>query len=50
MSQWAGDNGFDNTTEQPSFDKYLRGIVTGNWRALTRNVRLLTEHKVLVGI
>ncbi|WP_142279917.1 phage major capsid protein, partial [Mycobacterium avium] len=32
MSQWAGDNGFDNTTEQPSFDKYLRGIVTGNWR------------------
>lgn len=42
VSQWAGDNGFDNTTEQPSFDKYLRGIVTGNWRGADQE-RALAE-------
>lgn len=31
LADWAGDNGFDRPVDQPSFDKYLRGIVTGNW-------------------
>ncbi|MFA1703041.1 phage major capsid protein [Mycobacterium intracellulare] len=42
VSQWAGDNGFDNTTERPSFDRYLRGIVTGNWRGADQE-RALAE-------
>lgn len=31
VSGWAGDNGLITGADQPSFDKYIRGIVTNRW-------------------
>jgi HK97 family phage major capsid protein len=32
LTGWAGDNGLINPEpDQPSFDKYLKGVVTSNW-------------------
>ena len=31
MAQWSVDNGIVTTDEPVSFDRYIRGIVTGDW-------------------
>ena len=43
ISGWAADNGLvDPGPEQPSFDRYLRGIVTGDWHG-AEHERALAE-------
>lgn len=42
LSGWAADNGLTGDADQPSFDKYLKGIVTGNWHGAEQE-RALAE-------
>lgn len=49
MTDWARDNGYvQRDQEQASFDKYLRGIVTGDWRGATLE-RTLSEGTLTAG-